>query len=71
MGRAIDMEKDIDTLKAAIKTLKTAFEGLASTVDSLKDTSSTKKNVDLHEETRTKIKPKKKAKETELATEEV
>ena len=73
MGRAIDMEKDIDKLKAKVKTLETAFDGLASTVDSLKDTSPTKKNVDLHEETRTKkVKPKRETKkENKLVTEEV
>ena len=73
MGRAIDMEKDIDKLKAEVRTLKTAFEGLASTVDSLKDTSPTKKNVNLHEETRTeKVKPKRETKkENKLVAEEV
>ena len=76
MGRAIDMEKDIDTLKAEVRTLKTAFEGLASTVDSLKDTATTKKHVALHEKSDTRnvkaegVKPRKKVKETELATEE-
>jgi hypothetical protein len=76
MGRAIDMENDIHILKAEVKTLKTAFEGLASTVDSLKDTAPTKKHVDLHEKSDKRnvkaegVKPKKKIKETELATEE-
>ena len=28
MGRAIDMEKDIDVLKKDVAQLKTAFEGL-------------------------------------------
>ena len=54
MGRAIDMERDIDKLKAEVKTLQTAFEGLASTVDSLKDTAPTKKHVDLHKKSNTK-----------------
>ena len=76
MGRAIDMEKDIDKLKAEVKTLQTAFDGLASTVDSLKDTAPTKKHVDLHEKSDKRnvkaegVKPEKKVKETELATEE-
>ena len=76
MGRAIDMENDISILKAEIKTLKTAFEGLASTVDSLKETATTKKHVNLHEKSNTRnvkaegIKPKKKVKKPELATEE-
>ena len=76
MGRAIDMERDLVKLKAEVKTLQTAFEGLASTVDSLKDTAPTRKNVDLHEKSDTRnvkaegVKPKKKVKKAELATEE-
>ena len=76
MGRAIDMEKDIDKLKAQVKTLETAFDGLASTVDSLKDTAPTKKHIDLHEKSDKRnvkaegVKPKKKFKKAELATEE-
>ena len=50
MGRAIDMEKDIDVLKRDVAQLKTAFEGLASTVESLSQTAPSRKNVDLHEE---------------------
>ena len=76
MGRAIDMEKDIDKLKAQVKTLETAFDGLASTVDSLKDTAPTKKNVNLHEKSnarnvKAKSKEKNKAETKELTTEEV
>ena len=66
MGRAIDNERDIDALKRDVAQLKTAFEGLASTVETLKDTSSTRKAVDLHDTT-TK---KKVAKKRELAKEE-
>jgi len=62
MGRAIEMEKDLDKLKADIAQLKTAFEGLASTVESLQNTAPLKKNVDLHEEV--------KSEDKELATEE-
>ena len=68
MGRAIDMEKDIDTLKREVERLKKAFEGLASTVDTLKIeveklkkaldtlqlTSPARRNVDLHKETKPK-----------------
>ena len=53
MGRAIEMEKDLDVLKSEVKQLKTAFEGLSSVVDTLKDTAPAKQSVDLHE------KPKK------------
>ncbi len=75
MGRAIDMEKDIDRLKARVKTLETAFDGLASTVDSLKDTAPTRRNVGLHETTaksKDSVKTKKtqKSKVKELVTEE-
>ena len=82
MGRAIDMERDIDKLKienkvldTRVTTLETAFEGLASTVDSLKDTAPTKKNVDLHKKSDERnIKAEgvkaKKDKKLELATEE-
>tara|TARA_Y100000034_G_C6640449_1_gene279926 strand:- start:280 stop:513 length:234 start_codon:yes stop_codon:yes gene_type:complete len=74
MGRAIDMEKDIDVLKKEVEQLKTAFSGLADTVDSLKDTATTKKHVDLHTNTknvRAEDKPPKKNKKakTELVEE--
>ena len=75
MGRAIDMEKDIDALRKDIAQLKTAFDGLASTVESLNQTAPSRKNVDLHEELDTKdvvvksVKPKK-TKKAELVTEE-
>ena len=49
MGRAIDMEKDIDVLKKDIEQLKRAFEGLASTVETLDTVSTTRTNVDLHD----------------------
>ena len=76
MGRAIDMERDLDKLKAEVRTLQTAFEGLASTVDSLKDTAPTRKNIDLHDRksdarnVKAEGKKTEKNKKTELATEE-
>ena len=54
MGRAIDMERDIDTLKKEVTQLKTAFSGLSATVETLQDTAPAKKNIDLHKETDTK-----------------
>ena len=51
MGRAIDMEKDIDVLKRDVAQLKTAFEGISSTVETLQDTAPAKKNIDLHKAT--------------------
>jgi len=70
MGRAIDMEKDIDVLKKDIEQLKRAFEGLASTVETLDTVSTTRTNIDLHEETDTnsvKVKGKKSKKEVDKA----
>ena len=67
MGRAIEMEKDLDKLKVDVAQLKTAFEGLASTVESLQSTAPSKKNINLHEEVKPEI---KKAKKKELVTEE-
>ena len=49
MGRAIAMEKDIESLRKDIDQLKSAFEGLASTVETLQDTAPAKKTIDLHE----------------------
>ena len=71
MGRAIDMEKDLDTLKKEVQQLKTAFNGLSATVETLEDTAPAKKNIDLHKETATKNvktevkKPKKVVEEAE------
>ena len=68
MGRAIDMEKDIDTLKKDVAQLKTAFEGLSSTVETLQDTAPAKKNIDLHKATDKK--ETKKVTKKELVEEE-
>ena len=54
MGRAIDMERDLDVLKKEVSQLKTAFSGLSATVETLQDTAPAKKNIDLHEETDTR-----------------
>tara|TARA_R100001530_G_scaffold123408_1_gene91357 strand:- start:3292 stop:3525 length:234 start_codon:yes stop_codon:yes gene_type:complete len=51
MGRAIDMERDIDVLKKEMSQLKTAFSGLSATVETLQDTAPAKKNIDLHKAT--------------------
>ena len=56
MGRAIQMEKDIDSLRKDVQTLKTAFEGLASTLESMKKVTPTKNNIYLHKNTKAKTK---------------
>ena len=70
MGRAIDMEKDIDVLKRELSQLKTAFSGLSATVESLQDTAPAKKNIDLHEETKAEIKKPTKKNKTKKIVEE-
>mgnify|MGYP003140005158 CR=1 FL=1 len=62
MGRAIDMERDIDSLKKEITQLKTAFSGLSATVETLQDTAPVKKNIDLHKATAKKETNTKKVK---------
>ena len=52
MGRAIDMEKDIDTLKLEVEKLKNTVRGMVSKIDSLNEKSSKTKHIDLVEETK-------------------
>ena len=66
MGRAIDMEKDIDALKGKVERLETAFEGLASTVETLENTAPAKKHVDLHKKSDTKKDKKELVEEAEV-----
>jgi hypothetical protein len=65
MGRAINMENDLERLRVKVERLETAFEGLASTVESLGTVSTSKTHIDLHAE---ETKPKKKKKLVEKAT---
>ena len=58
MGRAIKVDTRLDSVERELEQLKTAFSGLADTVDSLKDTATTRKHVDLHED-KPVTKPKK------------
>lgn len=62
MGRAIDMEKDIDTLKRQMSEVKSKVGELKTTLSEILDAASSKKNVDLVEETKkeTKVETKKK-----------
>tara|TARA_R100000152_G_C6758375_1_gene182256 strand:+ start:31 stop:312 length:282 start_codon:yes stop_codon:yes gene_type:complete len=47
MGRAIDMEKDIDMLKAQVKSLEDIVRGMTHTMDGLSEKSSTTEHIDL------------------------
>ena len=60
MGRAIDMEKDIDMLKNKVERLEKAFDWLASTVESIETVSSKKENISFDEPKTKKKKPKEK-----------
>ena len=53
MGRAIDMEKDIDALKLEVEKLKNTVRGMVSKLDSLNEKLSKTKHIDLVEETKT------------------
>jgi len=50
MGRAIDMERDIDTLKLKIKKLEDTVRGMVSKLDETDEKSSKTKHVDLVED---------------------
>ena len=47
MGRAIDMEKDIDMLKAQVKSLEDIVRGMTHTMDGLEEKSSKTEHIDL------------------------
>ena len=69
MGRAIDMEKDIDVLKKEMAQLKTAFSGLSATVETLQNTAPSRKNIDLHNVKAEGIEPNKKRKSNKVVEE--
>jgi len=50
MGRAIDMEKDIDGLKIKVERLENQVRGMVSKLDELDEKSTKTKHVDLVEE---------------------
>ena len=50
MGRAIDMERDIDALKIQIKKLEDTVRGMVSKLDEMDEKSSKTKHVDLVED---------------------
>ena len=47
MGRALDMEKDIDMLKAQVKSLEDIVRGMTHTMDGLEEKSSITEHIDL------------------------
>jgi hypothetical protein len=47
MGRAIDMEKDIDALKIQVKKLEDIVRGMTHTMDSFSEKSTTTEHIDL------------------------
>ena len=61
MGRAIDMEKQIDSLVMQVERLENITRGMAADLNTLMSKSSSVKNIDIHEETKEKKNVKKKA----------
>ena len=49
MGRAIDMEKDIDSLKIKVERLENQLRGMVSKIDELEEKSTKTKHIDLTE----------------------
>ena len=74
MGRAIDMEKDIDSLKAKLSRLENTLRGMVSKIDDLEEDmdeiyegSSKTKHVDLVEEVGAETEKEDGKKETKKA----
>ena len=59
MGRAINMERDIDTLKIQVEKLENQVRGMVSKIDEISEKSSKTKHIDL-----TEVKDETKEKET-------
>ena len=47
MGRAIDMEKDINMLKIEVKRLENIIRGMSSSIDEMEDKSTKTTHIDL------------------------
>ena len=54
MGRAIDMEKDIDALKTQVKKLEDIVRGMTHNMDSMSEKSSKTTHIDLVDDVKTK-----------------
>ena len=61
MGRAIDMERDIDSLKIKLKKLENTVRGMTSKLDELDEKSAKTKHIDIIEETKEKTDGKEEA----------
>ena len=53
MGRAIDMEKDIDMLKRKVEKLENTVRGMTHTIDEIDEKASKTKQVDLVDDVKT------------------
>ena len=67
MGRAIDMEKDIDALKFKLEKLENTVRGMVSKLDELDEKSTKTKHIDLVEDVGTETEEKSVKKETKKA----
>ena len=54
MGRAIDMEKDIEKLKIEVEKLNNIVRGMSSSLNELEEKSTKTKHVDLVDDVKTK-----------------
>ena len=61
MGRAIDMEKDIDVLKKQVEKLENTVRGMVSKLDEIDDKAVKTKHIDIIEETKEEVDGKEKA----------
>ena len=55
MGRAIDMEKDIDVLKKQVKKLEDIVRGMTHTMDSFSEKSTTTEHIDLVDDVKVEV----------------
>lgn len=68
MGRAIDMENDIDSLKIKVEKLENQIRGMISKIDEISEKSSKTKHIDLVEDVGAEIKDNKKEKDGKKKT---
>ena len=55
MGRAIDMEKDINQMKIRLEKVERTLNGMAYTLDEIEEKSSKTKHVDIIKETKKEV----------------